>query len=876
MADTLREHDPDAELTVLLLDGDPLSVGEIGRARLVGIKELVGEDAGLLAAANAPAALAIVALPHLVRAVLSSGATSVIYIGAGQRLLAPLQELLALIPAHAVVLVARTYLQDHLAGVFGDEPTRGTFSRELLGFNAGASCAELLDAWPRFFAIAGDEGAGAVRRWLDGVPAAAEGVGVLRDPGYAVDSGTLAGSVARSTFGGRDGTLLIDGRVPRLVDFNELDPDDPSAWFDGGESIRLSSNAVVRLLIEGHVQDLRAAGWSTSLESAEPYTHLGDGLRLTDTIRTLLATAVSERAVTCSPFAEEGRVAFYEFLNSPGARGRGVGLTRLHVAIWQAREDLRSGYPHLDGPDGLGYAGWLWMYGTEQEGLVQELLPPVPDVAYRDADPQIHVGEPRWGVNVVGFFTAELGVGEAARLMIAGLDAREIPVMPIQGQLMPPSRRGVDFSYMTPDDAAYPINILCINGDGIPVFAREAGRSFFQRRYSIALWWWEAGEPPASWTPAYEFVDEVWVASEYIYDAIAPSAPVPVVRVRLPLVAPEAAGHSRAQLGLPEEGFLFLCVHDYHSVAARKNPAAVIDAFQRAFTPGSGAKLVVKSVNASTHPQEHARVLLAARDNGDITLLDEYVSGSEKDAMIAACDCYVSLHRSEGFGILLAEAMMLGKPAIATRYGGSLEFMNDDNSYLVDCQPVAVGDGAYPYAPNAVWAEPDVDHAASLMRHVFADQQEAHERGQRARRQILERHSPAVAGEIMERRLALVHRRLHEGGVHTLNLAHIPPSRRDEEIRELTGRSPTLEVGRGHLRRAKARAYRPVTNWVREHIAHEAALEQAVQLKIEGVEDRLQELVGTLQEQQKALHAETLALLRRLEDELAELRSRDY
>ncbi len=190
---------------------------------------------------------------------------------------------------------------------------------------------------------------------------------------------------------------------------------------------------------------------------------------------------------------------------------------------------------------------------------------------------------------------------------------------------MPPSRHGADFSYAQIDEAAYPINILCINGDGVPVFAREAGRSFFEDRYTVGLWWWEVGDPPASWTPAYEFVDEVWAASQHIYDALSPG----LARARCSGAAagrrPRSRRADRAQLGLPEDGFLFLYVHDYHSVAARKNPVGVIDAFRRAFSPASGVKLVIKSINAQTRPDEHERVALLAGTHDDITLIDSYV-----------------------------------------------------------------------------------------------------------------------------------------------------------------------------------------------------------------------------------------------------------
>ncbi len=339
---------------------------------------------------------------------------------------------------------------------------------------------------------------------------------------------------------------------------------------------------------------------------------------------------------------------------------------------------------------------------------------------------------------------------------------------------MPPHRQGAAFTYAQPDAAPYPISIICMNGDTIPPFAREVGRSFFDGRHTIALWWWEVVEFPAGWEAAFEHIDEVWVASRHIYEAIAPTAPVPVVQVTMPVIPPVVPPRKRAELGLPEDGFLFLFVHDYHSTTARKNPVGLIEAFKRAFAPGSGAKLVVKSINAQNLPREHDRVLLAADDHPDITLIDAYVSAGEKNAMIAACDCYVSLHRSEGFGLTLAEAMLLGKPVIATRYGGTLEFTNDDNSYLVDWQPVKVGEGAHPYPADGVWADPDLDQAATLMRRVLADPGGARERGRRARREVIERHSPRVAGESMRKRLRIIHEQRARADAGTLNVARMP------------------------------------------------------------------------------------------------------
>ncbi len=853
LVSTFREHhpDPDLRFTVVLLDG-VAGADVVEGAEVRQLDELLGPEGRLTVAGNPSEALDAAILPYLLRHMLEESPGPVVYLAPGLRVLGPLVELEQALGQSGLALVARAAPEPRDVRAFGGQNGGGAVSRRLLAARAGGSLIDLLNSWPRWF----QDGGEAVQSWFDGLPVIATDAAVLREPGYGLDPWTLGAWQAN---GNRE-ALEAGGKPARVFDFTNLDPLNPERLCDIQGAIQLSSVPALAKLCRREAQELLKAGWAQDTARAERLEVLGDGTRMTPTLRRLLVEGVRDGELSLSPFSDAGRAEFFSYLNKPAQRGRPVGLTRAHIAIWEDRIDVRGAYPHLDGPDGEGYAGWLCRYGAEQEGLVPELLPQAPELAYRDANPHSYADGLRWGVNVAGFFTSELGLGEAARLLIAGLDACKVPALPVQAQLMPPHRQGAQFTYAQPDEAPYPISIICMNGDTIPPFAREVGRSFFDGRHTIALWWWEVVEFPAGWEAAFEHIDEVWVASRHIYEAIAPTAPVPVVQVTMPVIQPVVSPRQRAELRLPEDGFLFLFVHDYHSTTARKNPVGLIEAFKRAFKPGSGAKLVVKSINAQNLPREHDRVLLAADDHPDITLIDAYVSAAEKNAMIAACDCYVSLHRSEGFGLTLAEAMLLGKPVIATRYGGTLEFTNDNNSYLVDWRPAKVGEGAHPYPAEGVWADPDLDQAAALMHTVMADPDGARERGRRARRDMTERHSPHVAGESMRERLRIIYEQRARADAGKLNVARLPALDM-YELPELIA-SEARTPGTGRTARVKRAVHRVVTRLLRPFLARQREIDRHLVDSVERLDGRLREVTQLLQAEQWARFAQALALAR--------------
>ncbi|MBJ7329664.1 MAG: glycosyltransferase family 4 protein [Solirubrobacteraceae bacterium] len=360
------------------------------------------------------------------------------------------------------------------------------------------------------------------------------------------------------------------------------------------------------------------------------------------------------------------------------------------------------------------------------------------------------------GVNVVGPLRAESGVGEASRAVVAALDAARIPVLPVAPPGESPSRQQVPFDTVPPADAAFPITVLCLTALETPGFAGAVGPGFFHGRHTIGLWWWEVEIFPEVMHGGFDHVDEVWAGSDHIAAAIGAAArarDVATTRVQIPVRRAAPTTRSRADLGLPE-GFVFLNVFGYYSSVARKNPHGAIEAFARAFAPGEGPSLVIKCIDHEAHPAEHAALLAAAERHPDVHVQAGYSDRDEMDALVQRSDAIVSLHRAEGFGFTPAEAMAQGKPVIATRYSGNLDYMTSSNSLLIDGPLVPVGPNGGPYPADARWADPDLAAAAAAMRELVADPERAARVGLQAREDLARTHGAAACGETMRAALS--------------------------------------------------------------------------------------------------------------------------
>ena len=363
----------------------------------------------------------------------------------------------------------------------------------------------------------------------------------------------------------------------------------------------------------------------------------------------------------------------------------------------------------------------------------------------------------RTGLNVVGFLSADLGIGESARCMVRAADAVSLPVALVPLKLNCRNRLGdTTYSGRLEDTNPYGANVFHID----PPVARDIdhhhGRHFREGKYNIGYFAWELPDFPDAWMSSLDFFDEIWCPSNFVRESIALKAPFPVLTMPHS-IAFERPGADRASLrarfGLPADRFLFLSLFDLNSYTARKNPRAVIEAFRRSGLAAQGASLVIKVQNADLNAADFAALRDAVRDLPGTVIISETLSRADVYALEAACDCFVSLHRSEGFGLAVAECMYLGKPAISTDWSATAEYVNHMNGYPVRYTLATLAENHGPYSKGSTWAEADVGHAAELMRRVASDPAEAARLGAAARRTIEERFAPAVIGARYRRRL---------------------------------------------------------------------------------------------------------------------------
>lgn len=505
----------------------------------------------------------------------------------------------------------------------------------------------------------------------------------------------------------------------------------------------------------------------------------------------------------------DGRPIPADSMNRMTERGGAqLQLTYLAKAIYESRVDLQRYFPDPCGKDGLGYLVWFLTYGADEYRLAEQFLAPmrmqweavvealerphqrlwyrtvhagtaltlsarkrllalVRSVRARRRSARaageaksrpapVAAGNARpAGINFVGYVQSEMGIGESVRCAVRAARAASLAVAVRSVDAAGPYRLGDDSVKEVSADSPYRVNVVHVNADESPRVLAELGPQVSDGRYKIGYWAWELEEFPECWTGSFGLYDEIWTPSSFCQTAISRRSPVPVIRMPHAIEVDRIARVDRGSLSLSERQFVFLSVFDLLSVLERKNPIGLLRAFRAAFEGDRDRHLILKINHASERPEEMARIAEAA-DGLPVTIIDRTIDRAEVNGLMEMADCLVSLHRSEGFGMSIAEAMYLGKPVVATGYSGNVDFTLPDNSFLVSYRLGPVPPGCGPYGEGLRWAEPDTASAAAQMRRVANDEGERRARAERGQEFVRTRLSPAEVGRLMKERLGAI------------------------------------------------------------------------------------------------------------------------
>lgn len=364
-----------------------------------------------------------------------------------------------------------------------------------------------------------------------------------------------------------------------------------------------------------------------------------------------------------------------------------------------------------------------------------------------------------YGVNLVGDIRAETGLGQSMRMIAGLLEFSGIPFM-VRQMDAPDSiaHQERNWDSKIASENKYSVNLIHINNS---VWSKNYDRIPIEElngRYNIAYWLWELEEFPDEWVSCIDTVDEIWTPAEFISRGIRRKTDKPVWTMPYGMELDTDNLLGRKYFGLPEDKFLFLAMYDFLSISERKNPKGIIRAYKQAFSrEDTQAGLVIK-VNHLRDKEELGKLKEELAGYPNIYFITDNLSRREVESLIAAADALVSLHRAEGFGLPLAEAMYLGTAVVATNWSATTEFMDEDSVCLVDFELINLQEDIGPYRKGSRWADADVGQAAEYMKRLSEDEQYFHEKVASGRRYIRECLDKRKMADQMADRIRMIHK----------------------------------------------------------------------------------------------------------------------
>lgn len=700
--------------------------------------------------------------PFMFRHLLAKGHRSVIYFDPDVEVFARLEQVCSLLDEGASFVLTPHLTKPSERDTYPDDVgimLAGIYNLGFLAVGAGREANEILRWWSRrlTYQCVNDQPNGIFvdQKFMDLVPGFADGAKILRDPSYNVAYWNLH----QRALSGDGGMWTVDGRPLCFFHFSGISATDSACLSKHSLAFRgAGMSAPLRSLVAHYVSQLLANGHGSYPDGDYAYGRFASGTHISALIRRMFR----ERHLT---WAGDPFESYEEFLQLPHAEGFGAPdawITNL-MHYMRAREPwLQANFPPSGSASAKAFREW---YVKHAHTLIKDrrLVEPVAlQAAQVPASsvmrrPPSRRNESEAEVSVIGYLRLALGVGEAGRQVLgslkdSGVKARGLPID------LNSASQGGDHSleHLFEDHADGRIQIFNVNADQLAHVVDHLATRLRADAYRVVIPFWELEEFPAPWLSAFDLVDEVWAPTRFIQAMLAPKLFKPVVYMPLPLRFDKPTSVDRRKFDLPADAFIFFFAFDFLSYVERKNPMAVIRAYKRAFGEEERAnvKIVIKALNGDRLPADGQAMRDSLRADPDILLVEETLNRPDTLELIAACDAVVSLHRSEGLGLLIAEALAMEKPVIATDYSATTELVSQETGWPVDFAIVDVHPGQYVFPEGQVWAEADEKHAASQMRQVFLHPEEARRRAVAGRAFLEETHGAAACGRRVAQRLS--------------------------------------------------------------------------------------------------------------------------
>ncbi len=726
-----------------------------------------------------------------------------------------LDDLLTLLDKFSVVLIP------HITQPFRDssKPAEieiiqsGVYNLGFIALSNTNSVKELLKWWKekllRYCKIDIQKGLFVDQKWIELIPGFFDDVFILRDESYNIAYWNF--HYRKVYFG--NGKILVNGHPAHFLHFSGFNPKDMVSISKHQNRFTLNDLNYMKPVFELYKNKLVAHDYNSIKNWPCVFNYFDNGVRIPDIARKIFwEINCNDSKKFKNPFITSEKDSYFAWLKENVDTKQPL-ITKLMHEIYKQRLDVHRVYPDIFGSDRKAFVEWFLISAKEEYDLDDSLLESIISFNVRDkkiprtnsrlrilskirnalkiflkkifrnnlrvvnrlrvmemhllkkvsslsnlvTKKTVYTNESvkKYGVNVLGYLTAELGVGEGARglvrcLQSMGLEFSLINISPTYSR-----RLDLSFSEFSNDNSHY-INLIHINADVFPMFYREKGREHFKNKYNIGFWTWELSDFPDEWISSFQYCNEIWTPSNFTLASIAKRSFIPVIKIPHAVVVDKIKKVDRRHFGLSDHNFIFLFVFDFLSYFERKNPLAIINAFRKAFSPTENVRLVIKCSNSSFDPLA-MNSMKEATKGLNINIIDKYLYKIEVNALMSLCDCYVSLHRSEGFGLTMAEAMFLGRPVIATGFSGNMDFMNINNSYLVKYNLVPINKNVGPYKKGSLWAEPDIHHASELMRYVYENRATSKKMGEIASTDIKNNFNFKVIGNEIKHRLNYIY-----------------------------------------------------------------------------------------------------------------------